>query len=172
MTGDDIHNFYKSIKKVDGVFLLDPLCLGNLVEKKGEQLSSSIERLVNKKLNKNNLVFMPANQKSLHWSLIVYEKSIKTFHHYDSLGGLNFSLYSPLCEKILRNVAATSSFVKKEKTPQQCNGNDCEVYVMAITQFLVNRYKRNTSKMNWEISDDEAQEIHKSVREIRKKLSG
>jgi len=95
-------------------------------------------------------------------------KKTKQLHHYDSSSGLNFSFYSPLCKAILQEVGAKSLSAIQEKTPQQPNGNDCGVYVMAITQFLVNRYKRNPSKMNWEISNDEALEIHKSVREIRK----
>ena len=74
----------------------------------------------------------------------------------------------PLREEILRS-ASSFSTVKQEKVPRQLNGNDCGIYVMAITNFLVKRYKSNPSKMNWEISDSEAAEIHKLVRKLRKK---
>ena len=113
---------------------------------------------------------MPANQKNLHWSLFVYEKDTKTLHHYDSLGGLNFAYFSPLCEEILRNITPGLFSIKQEITPQQPNGNDCGVYVMAISQFLIKKYKRNTLEMSWKINDGEVAEIHQSVREIRKKI--
>jgi len=170
--GDDIYNFYNSLEKEKekGILLLDPLYLGGVAKKKGEEFSSSIKRLVEKKLNKNNLVFMPANQTNLHWSLIVYEKNTRTLHLYDSLNSLNFNYFSPLCEELLKNITSPS-FIKQEKTPQQTNGNDCGVYVMSITDFLLKRYKNNSSKMNWEISDSEATQIHKYVQEKRRKLN-
>jgi len=112
---------------------------------------------------------MPANQTKLHWSLIIYEKNTRTLHLYDSLNALNFNYFSPLCKQILKNITSPSS-IKQEKTPQQTNGNDCGVYVMSITDFLLKRYKNNPSKMNWEISDSEEIQIHKSVQEIRKNL--
>lgn len=66
MKGDDIYNFYNSIEKEEGVLLLDPLYLGDLVNKKGERRVSSIRSLVRKKLDKNKLIFLPANQGNFH----------------------------------------------------------------------------------------------------------
>ncbi|RHZ35248.1 Ulp1 family isopeptidase [endosymbiont GvMRE of Glomus versiforme] len=171
MKGDDIYSFYCSIDKKEGMLFLDPLYLGDLVNKQGEKQVYSIENLIKKKLNRNKLVFIPANRKNCHWSLFVYERETNIFHHYDSLNGLNFSYFYLLCEKILINKSLKSlstNTIKEERTPQQSNGDDCGVYVMAITQFLVERYKKNLLRMSWEIGDSEKEEIHKLVREIRR----
>src|SRR4051794_13884218 len=48
----------------------------------------------------------------------------------------------------LKNVMIGTTSIRQEKTPQQLNGDDCGVYVMAITELIIDRYKKNPLKMS------------------------
>ncbi|CAG8638019.1 11501_t:CDS:2 [Racocetra persica] len=100
----------------------------------------------------------------------VYEHSNRMFHHYDSLAGFNFEFFRPFCEQVLVKLGVSKNNLKSEVTPQQKNGNDCGVYVIAIIKFMVEKYRNSPSNFSLQLNKQEAKSIHDSIPEIRKEL--
>lgn len=69
-----------------------------------------------------------------HWSLLLYQRSTSSFHHFDSLGKSNWRPAKALVHK-LQPVTGTST-INMEPTPQQVNGYDCGMYVLAIANVI------------------------------------
>ncbi|RHZ35735.1 DnaJ domain-containing protein [endosymbiont GvMRE of Glomus versiforme] len=163
LMGDDIKKAYDSFKEnreLRNVFLLDPLYLGDLASGNSrEEKERKIDTLINKRLNENELVFLPANKENNHWSLFVYEKSKKTLHYYDSYGNSSFPYFKPLCKEIFAKLGISAgeieNHLKVEKMPQQNNGYDCGVYVIAATRALLERYRQDKEFNDWSLDDKE-----------------
>ncbi|XP_050370355.1 NEDD8-specific protease 1 [Argentina anserina] len=100
------------------------------------------------------LVIFPVNDNDdvseaeggFHWSLLAFERSINTFVHHDSsLGGWNKRPAKRLYNAVKNFMGDSSSAtdpVYKECTdsPNQVNGYDCGMYVLAITRILCSWY--------------------------------
>jgi sentrin-specific protease 8 len=86
-----------------------------------------------------------------HWSLLVYHRARNIFEHYDSHLQCN-SLYAG---KLFENIKsfmgppASSSTLTLHFTPQQRNGYDCGVFVLAIVKELC-ACEGNISGDDWE----------------------
>lgn len=85
-----------------------------------------------------------------HWSLLVYFRPAGEFVHHDSSGGMN----SPHAKALYRNVrhlvgggGAEATYVEGF-TPQQRNGYDCGVYVMAIAKVIC-EWKGDSGEEKW-----------------------
>ncbi|KAL0097821.1 hypothetical protein J3Q64DRAFT_1694223 [Phycomyces blakesleeanus] len=100
------------------------------------------------RLNEQNAIFIPVNDgrpsaanSGSHWSLLVFLRPSCAFYYYDSMR------YSNIQEArhTARQMALLLGLTKKPEfiptsTPQQNNGADCGVYVIGITDSLVNRF--------------------------------
>lgn len=77
-----------------------------------------------------------------HWSLLVYRRDYNCFEHYDSMDGMNLRIAKKCVSIIKPFICSDVSSAKFEEpwTPQQENGYDCGVYVMAIAQTLCKAY--------------------------------
>lgn len=96
------------------------------------------------------IVLMPINDKEDpdahigggHWSLLCHRRSAAgaIFEHYDSCSGANRAVALAVAESmgpLLQNRPGVQSrFVEIEGVPQQCNGYDCGVYVLAFAEAL------------------------------------
>ncbi|KAK9811425.1 hypothetical protein WJX72_003778 [[Myrmecia] bisecta] len=75
-----------------------------------------------------------------HWSLLAYTRQDHTFRHYNSSKGLNRDAArkgADVLGRLLVQEGKTPAYVEA-KTPQQSNGNDCGIYLLAITEMLCN----------------------------------
>ncbi|XP_033746441.1 sentrin-specific protease 8-like [Pecten maximus] len=88
-------------------------------------------------------VFMPVNDNSnpedaggTHWSLLVYIRCRQEFRHYDSCGSANKEIAKQLAYKIQPFVLAPRGRMKviEADSPQQQNGYDCGLYVIATAE--------------------------------------
>ncbi|KAK3605849.1 hypothetical protein CHS0354_002485 [Potamilus streckersoni] len=73
-----------------------------------------------------------------HWSLLVYIRNIQEFRHYDSQKGSNTEEARNLAYKLQPYVHAPMGRMKflEQDSPQQQNGYDCGVFVIATTEHL------------------------------------
>ncbi|CAI5979071.1 unnamed protein product [Closterium sp. NIES-64] len=73
-----------------------------------------------------------------HWSLLLFIRSRRLFLHFDSAGSHNLEAAKGLAEKLqaLLGVTVTDDTFQAASTPQQLNGYDCGVYVLAIAKAL------------------------------------
>ncbi|GJP35329.1 hypothetical protein CLOM_g19832 [Closterium sp. NIES-68] len=73
-----------------------------------------------------------------HWSLLLFVRSRRLFLHFDSAGSHNLEAAKGLAEKLqaLLGVSVTPDTFQSASTPQQLNGYDCGVYVLAIAKAL------------------------------------
>ncbi|CAG8534544.1 9148_t:CDS:2 [Paraglomus occultum] len=71
--------------------------------------------------------------------LHLYVKSINKFLHYDSAGPMNMSYARITAKKVARRLGIKDYEVIGMHSPQQKNGSDCGVYVVAITDHLTQR---------------------------------
>jgi sentrin-specific protease 8 len=107
---------------------------------------SSLEGALPIGMDQKDVIFLPINDSSgeddsgSHWSLLVYWKQTNSFYHYDSIGSSNEMMARYCKDKIADFIGSslTASFIPID-TPQQQNGYDCGVYVIAITKLLASR---------------------------------
>ncbi|KAF5727422.1 Cysteine proteinases superfamily protein [Tripterygium wilfordii] len=111
------------------------------------------------KLRDKKLVIFPVNDNddvSLaeggnHWSLLAYERNSNVFVHHDSSGGINkwhaMQLYKTVVGFICdSNVEGHARYIDYTDSPQQVNGYDCGVYVLAATRVICCWYESSESK--------------------------
>ncbi|CDH48725.1 cysteine proteinase [Lichtheimia corymbifera JMRC:FSU:9682] len=106
-------------------------------------LSSALPR----DLDKADAIFIPINDSrplaaysGSHWSLMVFLRRFNAFFYYDSMGqsnGREAQLTRAQLTPLL-GLQHSPAFIPVE-TPQQNNSADCGVYVIAITDNLVQR---------------------------------
>lgn len=110
----------------------------------------------------NNNDDMSKTDGGTHWSLLVYYRDTKTFVHYDSFKYINnwyaIKLYQAVKEHLsstegsgstseefcqirkrrrkIYPIAAMGPYFREHSTPQQTNGYDCGLYVMAIAGVI------------------------------------
>nr|XP_043629404.1 NEDD8-specific protease 1 [Erigeron canadensis] len=72
-----------------------------------------------------------------HWSLLVFEKTANLFVHHDSLGGLNKKHAKHLYKTLVSFMGdSETNYMECSGTPQQVNGYDCGLYVLAIAKEI------------------------------------
>lgn len=73
----------------------------------------------------------------LHWSLLVYYKDANTFVHHDSYMGVNKWSAKQLFEAVSPFVSnGNAAYREFNDTPQQKNGYDCGIYLLAIARVI------------------------------------
>eukprot|EP00268_Persea_americana_P014125 TRINITY_DN16263_c0_g1_i1.p1 TRINITY_DN16263_c0_g1~~TRINITY_DN16263_c0_g1_i1.p1 ORF type:complete len:254 (+),score=45.22 TRINITY_DN16263_c0_g1_i1:438-1199(+) len=142
-----------------------------------ESLNSFIEPL---KLPDKKIVIFTINDNEdfsevggLHWSLLAFSRSMNAFVHHDTAGGLNRKHAKKLYNAVKGFVAVCDSvptsskkrenkkagcptpvpdFIECSTTPQQQNGYDCGLYVMAIAKVICDWYENGSKDENWFLS--------------------
>ncbi|XP_072025826.1 sentrin-specific protease 8-like [Amphiura filiformis] len=111
----------------------------------GAELSIFLEPL---NLESKNFVFLVINDKSdsstaggSHWSLLVFQRHLNQFSHFDSMGGSNAWMAKDISKKIkpFLKVDVDCTFIK-EDAPQQTNCYDCGVFVVCTAEQLCNQF--------------------------------
>lgn len=87
----------------------------------------------------NDNLDVAAAEGGSHWSLLVYCRDTSEFVHHDSCSGMNLWHAQRLFRAVSGFVGAGEppQFVEGF-TPQQTNGYDCGLYVMAIAEVVCN----------------------------------
>ncbi|KAL9241049.1 hypothetical protein vseg_015207 [Gypsophila vaccaria] len=165
----------------DGVHLVAPstaFWLQNCADK--ETLKAFIEPL---NLATKELVIFPVNNNDdvtqaeggSHWSLIVFYKAANVFVHHDSFGQSNSKYSRKLYSSVVEFVANSSSgikYVEHQSSPQQKNGYDCGLFVLAIASVICSWYTSNThvdGEHIW-LCSVEDQVTQSTVSELRKEI--
>lgn len=97
-------------------------------------------------LPSKTLVLFPVNDNpdptvaegGTHWSLLVYNRGSNEFVHHDSLNGANSWCARRLYEAVKGFVGCDGESARfvEARTPQQRNGYDCGLFVMAIARAV------------------------------------
>ncbi|KAF8102380.1 hypothetical protein N665_0198s0088 [Sinapis alba] len=96
-------------------------------------------------LRYSDLVILPVNDNlnvelaegGLHWSLLVYYKEANSFFHLDSFMGSNQWNARQLYKAVSPFVSdGDAAYRECSDTPQQKNGYDCGVYLLASAQVI------------------------------------
>ncbi|WCJ41120.1 NEDD8-specific protease 1 [Euphorbia peplus] len=101
------------------------------------------------KLPEKRLVIFPVNDNNdvnlaeggSHWSLLAYQRDANVFTHHDSNSSMNkrhaLQLYKVVAKFIGSSGAGTHcQYVELTDSPQQVNGYDCGVYIVAIARVI------------------------------------
>ncbi|XP_020579626.1 NEDD8-specific protease 1 [Phalaenopsis equestris] len=75
-----------------------------------------------------------------HWSLLVYERGDNVFVHHDSCNGMNNHHARHMYDAVKSFFGGDTRFMVW-RTPQQRNGYDCGVYVMAVARVISNWFE-------------------------------
>ncbi|GAB4859247.1 hypothetical protein Ancab_010707 [Ancistrocladus abbreviatus] len=84
-----------------------------------------------------------------HWSLLAFERDTNLFIHHDSYGGTNSRHARRLYASVVEFMGSSESnrrYMEYSQTPQQVNGYDCGLYVIAIARAICNWYGSGGSK--------------------------
>lgn len=98
------------------------------------------------KLQEKNILIMPINDSTSltqaggsHWSVLLYDKCMNRFLHYDSLDNHNLSSALTVAEKInfyLTGQPECTNFTSV-KGPKQFNTYDCGIYMILAVEAMV-----------------------------------
>jgi sentrin-specific protease 8 len=86
-----------------------------------------------------------------HWSLLAYSAADCTFWHYDSAAGSN----QQAARRVFQAAAPPGAKLVDQATPQQQNGYDCGIYVLAIARLLCQRHARHGQRVRFDIGADD-----------------
>ena len=107
---------------------------------------SDLDSVLPKQDMSKDLVFIPINDNDCeqvggtHWSLAVFHRKSMAFYYYDSLHNFNLKTAQESCKRLSQWICkGTMPMFYQVETPQQMNGYDCGVYVIAITELLCSR---------------------------------
>lgn len=130
-----------------------------------ESLNSFIEPL---KLPDQKLVIFTVNDNEdfsevggIHWSLLAFSRRMNTFVHHDTLainGWHAKRLYEAVkgfvavCDSVSTSSNPVPDFIECSTTPQQRNGYDCGLYVMAIAKVICDWHESGSKDENWFVS--------------------
>lgn len=82
-----------------------------------------------------------------HWSLLAFEKTTNLFVHHDSFGGLNKNHAKRLYKTLVPYMGVSETgYMECGCSPQQANGYDCGLYVLAIAKEICCWFDRNAHK--------------------------
>eukprot|EP01094_Clydonella_sp_ATCC50884_P027079 TRINITY_DN7631_c0_g1_i1.p1 TRINITY_DN7631_c0_g1~~TRINITY_DN7631_c0_g1_i1.p1 ORF type:complete len:242 (+),score=62.63 TRINITY_DN7631_c0_g1_i1:286-1011(+) len=124
-------------------------------------------------LAQKKLILMPVNSNAdptraggSHWSLLVYSQEDKTFRHFDSAHAMNRSRArrTAAVMKELLELGGRCN-VEEAACPQQANGYDCGVYVLALLEHYS---KQRPGVVLRAVPDDVVTPQHAT--ELRKKI--
>lgn len=113
-------------------------------------------------LQTKEYIFMPINDCSVaqtspggsHWSLLMFCRSLKAFHHYDSCNGLNVQHAKLIFNKLKSCIGLSeASTFETKPSPQQANGYDCGLYVISNVETLVRHYLFKEVLNFWDTGD-------------------
>ncbi|XP_068668311.1 NEDD8-specific protease 1 [Aristolochia californica] len=80
-----------------------------------------------------------------HWSLLAFDRNMNVFVHHDSIKGSNDrhakKLYKAVARFMTINDAASGPRFTEGPTPQQENGYDCGLYVLAVAKVICEWYE-------------------------------
>lgn len=137
-------------------------------------------------LPEKKLVFFPVNDNidllkaegGNHWSLLAFERDANLYVHHDSFGGYNTCHAKRLYEAVVPHMESSGTafcgrFVECSSTPQQKNGYDCGLYVLAIARAIWFWYSSSRPKNGglW-FSSVEQQVTPSVVSGMRKEILG
>lgn len=130
-------------------------------------------------LLQKKLAFIPLNDNETlypggsHWSLIVCDFTKKCFFHFDSSSPSSTGFNQDSAKQICRHLASIFSFPDNlfpMPCPQQTNGHDCGMYVLAVTEHLCEYFLANQSIENANIVDNISPSYIRNKRKDLKKL--
>lgn len=116
----------------------------------GQGLTEFLEPL---HLPEKKLVIFPINDNDdvseagggSHWSLLAFERNANKFFHHDSNRGMNSIHAKRLYNAVVNFMSVSGSATKPvyqecNSSPQQMNGYDCGLYVLAIARVICSWY--------------------------------
>lgn len=104
-------------------------------------------------ITESKCIFFPLNNcdkkdaaGGSHWSLLVFCKQGKTCYHFDSSRGYNKIIASKFSRDIMKCIIdvdkANKKFVEVD-CPQQDNGYDCGIFVLCLTDLIIEHVMKN-----------------------------
>ncbi|KAL5013585.1 hypothetical protein ScPMuIL_007855 [Solemya velum] len=113
-----------------------------------------------------------------HWSLLVYVRSKQEFQHYDPLNGSNKHIAKQLAYKLQPHVHAPMGRMKiiEMDGPQQKNGYDCGVFVIAMAEHLCREFCEHYSiSINDMVTSESVvkkrQQLHDLIYQVAKEFA-
>ena len=91
-----------------------------------------------------------------HWSLLAYSAADATFRHYDSCARSNRGA----ARRVFEAACPPGSQLVEQPTPQQRNGYDCGVYVLALARLLCQRHSQQGQEMSFDVAPGEVTPSH------------
>lgn len=181
LTDEEITYAYQEIAQELGnspakkIKLVSPSEVRSIQELEKEYLEEII-----KEIKQADIIFFPINNSEnhetadsgSHWTLLVLQNSqssILAGYHYDSLGNQNIpknatNLVNKLCKELEKDTDYT---IYSGKNPQQTNGSDCGVFLIAFTRALAKRFHQDNSYHDWGLKETD---LIFSISEERAKL--
>eukprot|EP00249_Psilotum_nudum_P013264 c24247_g1_i2 orf=110-787(+) len=111
-----------------------------------------------------------------HWSLLVYHRRNNVYEHFDSMSGINWRHANALVSviKSFMGCTAASAVITEAFTPQQENGYDCGVYVMAIAESICKAFQQKgenykkglTAFLKAQVTSDSVCKMRHSTKEL------
>ncbi|KAI9100596.1 hypothetical protein DFS34DRAFT_563089, partial [Phlyctochytrium arcticum] len=136
------HHLFKSHSS-DSILFMRPVMVA-LAAQSAESVES-LKGILPPNLDTREWIFLPVSDGSAargggsHWSLLVWHRGSRSFFYFDSMGNSNLDVAKATAQRLMPLVSSVSDDkpdvpgFEMVPCPQQQNGSDCGVYVMAFT---------------------------------------
>lgn len=142
-------SFLSSCYPSDDIYLVPPSIAFWLQNCSDEDTFKAFVEPLN--LPSKNLVIFPVNdnddvtiaEAGSHWSLLVFYRPANVFVPHDSFRGLNRACSKKLYKsvaKFMGNLDANVQYLEDQSSPQQSNGYDCGLFLLAIARVICSWY--------------------------------
>ncbi|KAL9645616.1 hypothetical protein ABK040_000678 [Willaertia magna] len=155
---DNIINYYflylenEKYKNPDYCFVAPSVSFWVSMIEDEEDIRASLDPL---NVKEKKLIFIPINDNTdinavsggSHWSLVVFDRDTKVFYYFDSGSNMNKKAALNTVKKMspFFGEGLSNPTFEVMKSPQQNNGFDCGVYVLAMADFIAGKGMNNIS---------------------------
>ena len=122
------------------VVLVNPLVSSTLVSDDKDIAKQHLDAL---SVEDKNFIIFPVNSTNDHWSLLLYDRILNTFWHFDSLASHHDRLARVVAQSVNSYFGKTNATFSPVSCPQQNNGYDCGTFLLYFTHNILNKILRS-----------------------------
>ena len=148
---EEIQVKYSKIINNKNIMFVEPT-IAQLIKSTTDEETKE-ETIVGTGIRKADWVFFPLNNNDkdevggTHWSLLVHNKKINTFYHYDPMEGMNYKSVDEIIRKYSKGENRKTTIYHMACT-SQTNGFDCGIYALMFSERILKNMEEDKEPTN------------------------
>jgi len=142
---------YINVRKSKNIMLVEPI-IAQLIKSTSDE-DTTEETISGSGIRKADWVFFPLNNNEsdevggTHWSLLLYNKNVNTFYHYDPMKGMNGRSVDEIIKKLNKG-ENRKTIIYHMACTSQTNGFDCGIYTLMFSERILKNMEEDREPTN------------------------